>query len=154
MAKNWVETEGPQMTSQYGVSALHAGLARLHTLMYMHIYLRACMRTHTFTHRPISKTPVAFPWQQWFTNAPQCYVTHTLPLLFYSVWVACHLRTSLMSSIHPSIHGTTAPSGPLPASKVASILPYFPLFSSILTSLISVMRPSAQHPPIWFLVFL
>ena len=56
-------------------------------------------------------------------------------------------------SIYPFIHGTTAPSGPWPPSKVASILPYFPLFSSILASLISVMRPSAQHPPIWFLVF-
>jgi hypothetical protein len=49
---------------------------------------------------------------------------------------------------HPSIHGTTAPSGPWPTSKVASILPYFLLFSSILASLISVMHPSAQHPPI------
>jgi hypothetical protein len=44
---------------------------------------------------------------------------------------------------YPSIHGNTAPSGPWRPSKVASILPYFPLFSSILVSLISVMCPSA-----------
>jgi hypothetical protein len=54
---------------------------------------------------------------------------------------------------HPSIHRTTAPFRPWPPSKVASICPYFPLFSSIIASLISVMHPSAQHPPIWFLVF-
>jgi hypothetical protein len=30
MSKNVVETEGPQMTSQYGAYALHAGKARLH----------------------------------------------------------------------------------------------------------------------------
>jgi hypothetical protein len=76
----------------------------------------------------------------------------------------CHYRPSHTFSfgIHcckpltilfPSIHGITAPSRPWPPSKVASILPYFPLFSSILASLISVMRPSTQHPPIWFLVF-
>ena len=39
-----VETEGPQMTSQYGAYALHDGLARLHA------------RTHACTHRPISNT--------------------------------------------------------------------------------------------------
>jgi hypothetical protein len=27
MSKNWVDTEGPQMTSQYGAYALHAALA-------------------------------------------------------------------------------------------------------------------------------
>ena len=32
-SKNWVETEGPQMTSQYEAHALHAGLARLHARM-------------------------------------------------------------------------------------------------------------------------
>ena len=40
---------------------------------------------------------------------------------------------------NPSIHGTTAPSGPWNLSKVASFLPYFLLFSSILASLISVI---------------
>ena len=36
MSKNVVETEGPQMTSQYGEYALRAGLARLYARMRMH----------------------------------------------------------------------------------------------------------------------
>jgi hypothetical protein len=40
MSTNAVETEGPQMTSQYGEYALRAGLARLY----------ARMRKHTPTH--------------------------------------------------------------------------------------------------------
>ena len=47
MSKNILETEGPQMTLQYGAYALHAGLAKLH----------AHMRVHTPTHhRPVSNT--------------------------------------------------------------------------------------------------
>ena len=45
--KNMVETEGPQMTSQYGAYALHAGLAGL----------RALMRIHTFTRPGIHMDP-------------------------------------------------------------------------------------------------
>jgi hypothetical protein len=45
MSKNVVETEGPQMTSQYGAYALHAGLARLHARMRMH----TPTRTHAHT---------------------------------------------------------------------------------------------------------
>jgi hypothetical protein len=36
MSKNVVDSEGPQMTSQYGAYALHAGLARPHALIPMH----------------------------------------------------------------------------------------------------------------------
>ena len=39
--KNMVETEGPQMASQYGTYVLHAGKARLH----------ARARAHTHTHK-------------------------------------------------------------------------------------------------------
>ena len=52
MSKNVVETEGPQMTSQYGAYALRAGLARLHAhmRMYMHtrprIHMHACTQTN------------------------------------------------------------------------------------------------------------
>jgi hypothetical protein len=57
MSKNLVETEGPQMTSQYGAWALRAGLARLYVRMRMHTptgpgtphartHARANMRTH------------------------------------------------------------------------------------------------------------
>jgi hypothetical protein len=40
MSKNVMETEGPQMTSEYGAYALHAGLARLHALMRMHTHIK------------------------------------------------------------------------------------------------------------------
>ena len=44
MPKNVVETEGPEMTSQYGAYVLHAGLARVHVLTHM----------HARAHRPIA----------------------------------------------------------------------------------------------------
>ena len=56
-------------------------------------------------------------------------------------------------SIHPSIYDATAPSGPWPRSKDASIHSFFQLFSYILLSPAIVMHPSGPHPPIWFLVF-
>ena len=55
MSKNVVETEGPQMTSQHGVYALSAGLARLHARMRMHkptrpgTHIHARTRTHAHT---------------------------------------------------------------------------------------------------------
>ena len=52
MSKNVVESEGSQMTSQYGAYALHAGLARLRA------------RIHTPTHQYV--ICIAFPQQQWF----------------------------------------------------------------------------------------
>jgi hypothetical protein len=50
MSKNVVETDGPQMTSQYGTYALRAGLATLHARMRMHIPMRP--DTHTHPHPP------------------------------------------------------------------------------------------------------
>ena len=55
MSKNWVETEEPQMTSQHGVYALHAVLARLQALMPMytptipgtHMHARTRIHAHT-----------------------------------------------------------------------------------------------------------
>ena len=63
MLKNMVITEGPQMTSQHGAYALHAGLARLHARMRMHTPTRpgtdmhACKRRHVRArmHTQISK---------------------------------------------------------------------------------------------------
>jgi hypothetical protein len=49
--------DGPQMTSQYGAYALHAGLARLYTRMCMHtptrpgIYMHALTRKHAHTNQ-------------------------------------------------------------------------------------------------------
>ena len=55
MSKNIVETEGPQMTSQYGIYALRAGLARLHARTHMrtrpvtHMHMHARTRKHAHT---------------------------------------------------------------------------------------------------------
>jgi hypothetical protein len=46
MSKNIVETEGPQMTSQYGAYALHPELAR----MRMHTPTRPSTHMHARTH--------------------------------------------------------------------------------------------------------
>jgi hypothetical protein len=57
MSKNVVQTEGPQMTSQYGAYALHAGLATLHACVHMHTptrpgtHMRASARMHTQTSK-------------------------------------------------------------------------------------------------------
>jgi hypothetical protein len=61
MPKNVEETEGPQMTSQYGAYALHAGLARLHARRRIHTPTRPGTphaRTHAqaCTHGPIYNT--------------------------------------------------------------------------------------------------
>ena len=57
MSKNVVDTEGPQLTSQYGAYALRAGLARLYALMPMHTPTRLSTHMHgARTHRPIHDT--------------------------------------------------------------------------------------------------
>ena len=59
MSKNTVEIEGPQMTSQYGASALHAGLARLYAHMRVHkptrpdTHMNARTRAQACTHRQV-----------------------------------------------------------------------------------------------------
>jgi hypothetical protein len=50
MSKNIVETEGPQMTLQYGAHALRDGLARLHSRMRMHTPTRPGTHMHARTH--------------------------------------------------------------------------------------------------------
>ena len=54
--KNMAKTEKPHMTSQYGAYALHAGLARLHTLTYSHAHAHTAGYQHARTHRSISNT--------------------------------------------------------------------------------------------------
>ena len=44
--ENVVETEGPQMTSQYGANALHVGLERLHARVRMHTPTRPGTHMH------------------------------------------------------------------------------------------------------------
>jgi hypothetical protein len=62
MSKNIVETEGPQMTSQYNAYALCAGLERLYACMHMHTpmcpgtHMHARTHMQACTHRPICNT--------------------------------------------------------------------------------------------------
>ena len=67
-----------------------------------------------------------------------------------------HLKVILQTaaSIHPSINGARAPSGPGPPSEDASILLCFLLVSFILVFLGPAMCLSGRLPPILFLVFL
>jgi hypothetical protein len=52
LLKNIVDPERPQMTSQYGVCAPHAGKARLHARTRMQ--MPTLVDTHMHAHRPIS----------------------------------------------------------------------------------------------------
>ena len=49
LSKNVVETEGSQMTSQYGAYSLRAGLARLYARMRMHTPTRLGTHMHART---------------------------------------------------------------------------------------------------------
>jgi hypothetical protein len=51
MSKNLVETEGPQMTSQYGAYALRAWLARLYARKRMHTPTRPSNDMHARTRK-------------------------------------------------------------------------------------------------------
>ena len=82
-----VETEGSQMTSQYGAYALHAGLVRLHALMRMHTL--TCPGTHMHAHPHTNK------------YVTYCFSTATMisepaSLLRYA-YIACVVSLSLVS---------------------------------------------------------
>ena len=72
ISKNTVETEGLQVTSQYGAYAVHAGLARLYARMRMHtasrpgthMHARTHARTRTHAHTDQYVVLTAFPLQQ------------------------------------------------------------------------------------------
>jgi hypothetical protein len=70
MSKNVLETDGLQMTSQYGAYALRAVLWRLHARTRKHTPTRpgtqmhARMRKHAHTDQ--HEILIAFPRQQWF----------------------------------------------------------------------------------------
>jgi hypothetical protein len=70
----------PQMASQYGTCVLCAWSAK-DTCTYKcpSLWLHTCTQVHTHTDRSVILT--VFPQQQWFTNAPQCYVIRTVPVL-------------------------------------------------------------------------
>jgi hypothetical protein len=70
MSDNIVETEWPQMTSQYDAYALRAGLARLYARMRTHTHTCSGTHIHGGTHKHAHTgqyvIPIAFPQQQWF----------------------------------------------------------------------------------------
>ena len=71
MSKNMVELEKPQMAMQYGACALHA-------------------------HTDKCVILIAFPRQQRFAKAPQCYVIRTLAVLFLPLF-CCYIIMPLFS---------------------------------------------------------
>jgi hypothetical protein len=48
------------------------------------IRTRTRARAWTHTHKYVIR--IAFPRQQWFANAPQCYIIRTLPCYVWSSW--------------------------------------------------------------------
>jgi hypothetical protein len=84
MSKNVVKTEGQQMTSQYGESALHAWKARLHARTLMHTPTRPgayCLSTKTIIRERDSVLrytytvcPVNFVKYVWLFTALQIIV--------------------------------------------------------------------------------
>ena len=59
-SKNMVETEKPEMTSQYDAYSLHAGLGRLHARMRKHTPARSGTHMHARTHaRARLHTPIS-----------------------------------------------------------------------------------------------
>jgi hypothetical protein len=74
MSKNMVEPERPQTIWRIRVACPKATRAQARARSHTHTH------THTHTHKYVIL--IAFPLQQWFANAPQCYVLHTLPVLF------------------------------------------------------------------------
>ena len=101
MSSNIVETEGPQMTSQYGACALGAGLARLYARMHTHTrpgtYTHACMRKHAHTDQYVILT--AFPQQQWFLRK-RLSVTLYVHCLFCFVLFCFVCSQKYMHNIH------------------------------------------------------
>ena len=57
----------------------YPAFARKHTLAPVHPHFHARALTHKYV------IITAFPPQQWFPNAPHCYVIHTLSVLFRTV---------------------------------------------------------------------
>ena len=77
-----VQTEGPQMTSQYDAYALHAGLARVYARMRMHTFTRKGNHMHARTRKHAhtdQQVIMLFHGNNNNANAPQCYIIRTLP---------------------------------------------------------------------------
>ena len=95
---------GKEIMSKYTVKSEATGVSMAATGMLDLVRLYA--RKHTHAH-PQPHTcspyalprvylqkyviPIAFPRQQWFVNAPECYILHTLPILFVKLPGFAHL---------------------------------------------------------------
>jgi hypothetical protein len=56
------------------------------------------MATRTHAHPEKHVIFIAFPWQQWFANTPECYIIRTLPVLLSIVtFVFSHLSPTSTS---------------------------------------------------------
>jgi hypothetical protein len=103
------------MTSQYGAYALCAGLARdMHVCACTRPRAREPTRTHArtsaHTHTDHYVTLIAFPQQQWFMNASQCYVIRTLSLFLMfkyqcSLWELTKHTAGKMKSLNIKARG-------------------------------------------------
>ena len=92
-----VETEGLEMTSQYGAYALRAGLARLHACMRMHTPTCPCTHMHALTpsnaHTDQYVIRTALPPQQWFRER--------VSVLHYCLYFYGYLNMTVSSFVSP-----------------------------------------------------
>jgi hypothetical protein len=100
MSKNVAETEGPQMTSQYGANALRAGLARLYARMRMHKPMRPGTHMHARTRKQSHKGQyvilIAFPQQQCFRERAS-----VLRYTYIACLVVCNVLSFFSSFLIP-----------------------------------------------------
>jgi hypothetical protein len=96
MSKNVVETEGLQMTSQYGAHVLRVVLVRLYARMCMNTFTRPGTHMHAGTrkhaHTEQYTILIAFSQQQWF-----CERASVLRYTYIAYLVCIHVRITVES---------------------------------------------------------
>jgi hypothetical protein len=103
MSKNIVETEGPQMTSQYGANALRAGLARLLARMRMRTptrprtHMHARTRKHAHTDQYVIL--IALPQQQWFDERASMLQVHCMSCSSYAHYIVVKQKVNWLGRI-------------------------------------------------------
>ena len=102
--KNMVETEGPQMTSQYGAYTLRAGVARLHARMRMHKPTRSGTHIHAHTrkcaHTDQHVTLIAFSQQQWLRERASMLRYTYIACLLYIITLADNAASKSFSNVN------------------------------------------------------
>jgi hypothetical protein len=116
-----VETEGPQITSQYGAYALRAGLARLYARMRMHTPTRSGTHKHPRTRKHAHTDQyvilIAFTQQQRFREhaSTLCYTYIACLVINYVHAKNVSSNTQLVRSLGQSLQANT---------RIAALLPY------------------------------